>query len=133
VTLTHPRRPRPPTGPSGAGEAGTCARLRRAYADRLLDTSPVYALRVIRRRVIVEGLVQGVGFRVAVTRAARSRGVTGCIWNRYDGSVEAIFEGEEEAVDSLVRLCREGPRGAVVDRVQVIDEESEGFTRFVVR
>jgi acylphosphatase len=53
--------------------------------------------------------------------------------NRPDGTVEAVFEGEPEAVDSLVRFCREGPRGAVVDRVEVADEEPDGLSRFAVR
>jgi acylphosphatase len=72
---------------------------------------------MIRRRVIVHGRVQGVGFRYSVAGAAQSRGVAGWVSNRPDGTVEAVFEGEPEAVDSLVRFCREGPRGAAVDRV----------------
>jgi acylphosphatase len=88
---------------------------------------------VIRRRVIVHGRVQGVGFRYSVARAAQSRGVAGWVSNRPDGTVEAVFEGEPEAVDSLVRFSRDGPRGAAVDRVDVVDEEPEGFSRFAVR
>lgn len=88
---------------------------------------------MIRRRVIVRGRVQGVGFRYSVARAAQSRGVAGWVSNRPDGTVEAVFEGEPEAVDSLVRFCRDGPRGAAVDRVDVVDEEPEGFSRFAVR
>ena len=88
---------------------------------------------MLRRRVIVHGSVQGVGFRYSVARAAQSRGAAGWVSNRPDGSVEAVFEGEPEAVESLVRFCREGPRGAVVDRVEVVEEEPEGLTRFAVR
>ena len=88
---------------------------------------------MIRRRVIVNGRVQGVGFRYSVARAAQSRGVAGWVSNRRDGTVEAVFEGEPEAVDSLIRFCREGPRGAVVDGVDVNDEEPEGLSRFAVR
>jgi acylphosphatase len=83
--------------------------------------------------VIVHGRVQGVGFRYSVARAAQSRGAAGWVSNRPDGTVEAAFEGEPDAVDSLVRFCRDGPRGAVVDRVEVTDEEPEGLTRFAVR
>jgi acylphosphatase len=90
-------------------------------------------LPVLRRRIIVHGLVQGVGFRYAVGRAASSRGVAGWVRNRPDGTVEAVFEGERTAVESLVRLCEEGPRGAVVDRVEMIEEEPEGSRRFDVR
>ena len=87
---------------------------------------------MIRRRVIVHGRVQGVGFRYSVAGAAQSRAVAGGVSNRPDGTVEAVFEGEPEAVDSLVRFCRDGPRGAVVDRVDVVGEEPEGLTRFAV-
>jgi acylphosphatase len=88
---------------------------------------------VIRRRVIVNGRVQGVGFRYSVARAAHSRGVAGWVSNRPDGNVEAVFEGEPEAVESLVRFCSEGPRGAVVDRVEIVEEEPEGLGRFAIR
>jgi acylphosphatase len=67
---------------------------------------------VIRRRVIVHGRVQGVGFRFAIVRVAESRGVAGWVRNRVDGSVEAVFEGAPEAVESVVRFWGEGPRGA---------------------
>jgi acylphosphatase len=85
---------------------------------------------LIRRRVVVHGIVQGVGFRVSVTRRARERNARGWVRNRPDGAVEAVFEGEPEAVEALVRFCREGPRGASVVRVEVSDEEPEGLSRF---
>jgi acylphosphatase len=87
----------------------------------------------MRRRAIVEGRVQGVGFRVALARAAQTRGVAGWVRNRADGTVEAVFEGGPEQVESLVRFCREGPRGAEVERVDVTDEEPEGLARFEIR
>ena len=88
---------------------------------------------MIRRRLVVHGRVQGVGFRYSVARAAQTRGVAGWVANRADGTVEAAFEGEPEAVESLVRFCGEGPRGATVDRVEVADEPPEGLRRFGVR
>ena len=88
---------------------------------------------MIRRRLVVHGRVQGVGFRYSVARAAKTRAVAGWVANRADGTVEAAFEGEPEAVESLVRFCREGPRGAVVERVEVVHEEPEGLSRFAVR
>ena len=87
---------------------------------------------MIRRRVVVHGRVQGVGFRYALSRAARSRGVAGFAGNRPDGTVEAVFEGEPEAVGALVDFCREGPRGAAVERVEVSDEPPEGLAGFSV-
>jgi acylphosphatase len=88
---------------------------------------------VVRRRIIVQGRVQGVGFRYSLARAAETRGVTGWAGNRADGTVEAVFEGEPEAVESLVRFSEEGPRGAKVDHVEVLEEEPEGLTRFDAR
>jgi acylphosphatase len=88
---------------------------------------------VIRRRLIVHGRVQGVGFRWAIARAAESRGVSGWAANRADGTVEAVLEGEPEAVESVLRLSREGPRGARVERVDVADEEPEALRGFVTR
>jgi acylphosphatase len=88
---------------------------------------------VIRRRLIVHGRVQGVGFRWAIARAAESRGVSGWAANRADGTVEAVLEGEPDAVESVVRLSREGPRGAQVDRVDVAEEEPEALRGFVTR
>ena len=88
---------------------------------------------MVRRRVIVHGLVQGVGFRYSIARAAASRGVAGWVRNQANGTVEAVFEGEEDAVGSLVRICEEGPRGAAVERAEVVDEEPEGLQRFEIR
>jgi len=87
----------------------------------------------VRRRVVVRGRVQGVGFRAALARAAATRGVAGWVCNRSDGTVEAVFEGDADAVASLVRFCREGPRGADVSRVEASAAEPEGATAFVVR
>jgi acylphosphatase len=87
----------------------------------------------VRKRVVVHGRVQGVFFRDSTRERARSRGVAGWVSNRPDGAVEAIFEGEPEAVDSLVRFCQTGPRGADVNEVEVSDEEPEGLQGFEVR
>jgi acylphosphatase len=83
--------------------------------------------------VIVSGGVQGVGFRISTARAANSRGLAGWVRNRADGTVEAVFEGDREAVDSLVRWCTQGPRGAHVDGVEVTEEEPEGLRGFAIR
>lgn len=85
-----------------------------------------------RRHITVYGHVQGVGFRFAVERAARSRGVAGWVRNRSDGAVEAAFEGEAEDVEALVEFCRSGPRGAEVERIDVVEESPEGVAGFRV-
>ena len=86
-----------------------------------------------RARVVVRGAVQGVYFRVEARERARSRGVAGWIRNLPDGSVEAIFEGAPEHVDSLIAWCRRGPRGARVEAVSVGWEEPLGASGFEVR
>ena len=83
-----------------------------------------------RRRVVVHGHVQGVFFRDTTRRMARSRGVAGWVRNNPDGTVEAVFEGERDAVERLVDFCRVGPRGAQVERVEVTEEEPEGLRGF---
>jgi acylphosphatase len=79
---------------------------------------------------VVHGRVQGVFFRDTIRRRASERGVAGWARNRADGKLEAAFEGEPEAVDSLVRFAHEGPRGAEVERVEVIEEDPEGASGF---
>ena len=85
---------------------------------------------MIRRRLVVHGRVQGVGFRFSLARVARTRSVAGSAANRPDGSVEVVLEGEPEAVESVVHWCEAGPRGAVVERVEVAEEEPEGLSGF---
>ncbi len=87
---------------------------------------------MIRRRVIVHGLVQGVYFRDTVRRQATAHGVSGWAANERDGSLQLVFEGEPNAVDALVEFCRTGPRGAYVDRIEILDEEPEGRSGFSI-
>jgi acylphosphatase len=88
---------------------------------------------VIRRRVIVHGFVQGVFFRDSTRRLAQRHGVAGWVANRSDGGVEAVFEGEADAVERLVDFSRQGPRGAQVESVEVEEEEPDGLSGFAVR
>jgi acylphosphatase len=88
---------------------------------------------VIRRRVVVHGRVQGVFFRDSTRRHARQHRVAGWVANRPDGAVEAVFEGEADAVERLVAFSRKGPRGAQVESVDVREEEPEGLSGFAVR
>ena len=83
--------------------------------------------------MIVRGLVQGVFFRDSTRRLAQRHGVAGWAANRWDGAVEAVFEGEPDAVERLVAFSRECPRDARVDSVEVTDEEPEGLLGFAVR
>ncbi len=64
---------------------------------------------------------------------ADSRRVAGWVRNNPDGSVEAVFEGEPDAVDAMVGFAHEGPHGAIVERVEVRDERPEGLAGFLIR
>ncbi len=86
----------------------------------------------VRKRVRAHGRVQGVFFRDSVRRAAESAGVAGWARNCGDGTVEAVLEGPEGAVERLVALCRSGPGHAEVSRLDVADEEPEGLDGFRV-
>jgi acylphosphatase len=88
---------------------------------------------MVRRRVLVDGRVQGVFFRDSCRREAVAAGVDGWVRNLADGQVEAVFEGEADAVQRLVDWCRAGPPHATVTRVEVHVEESQGEIGFRVR
>ena len=75
-------------------------------------------------RVVVRGYVQGVGFRANCARRAEALGVTGWVRNQWDGSVEALFEGDAAAIDRLVDWCRVGPSRSDVTGVEVADAPS---------
>jgi len=72
-----------------------------------------------RVQVVIKGRVQGVGFRASCQREAQARGVTGWVRNRWDGAVEALFEGPEQAVNALLVWCYDGPPFAEVEDVQI--------------
>ena len=66
-------------------------------------------------------------------RRADEIGVSGWITNRDDGAVEAVFEGEADAVGSMVEFCRAGPGRAEVESLEVSDEQPEGLAGFEIR
>ena len=88
---------------------------------------------MVRRRVIVHGQVQGVFFRARCAEAALALGVAGWVSNEPDGTVQAVFEGDEDAVESMIAWCHEGSPRALVDRVDVHDEEPTGERGFHTR
>jgi len=72
-----------------------------------------------RAHVIVSGMVQGVFFRAETRYEAKKRNVKGWVRNTFDGRVEAVFEGEKEDVEELIKFCRQGPPAARVTKVEV--------------
>jgi acylphosphatase len=87
-------------------------------------------LNTTRVRVVVSGRVQGVGFRWYTRDEAARRGVAGWVRNLPDGRVEATFEGDDGAVESMVVWCGHGPRGADVRAVERFDERPSGAEGF---
>lgn len=87
----------------------------------------------VARGVVIHGHVQGVFFRDSLRRVAARHGVSGWVANRPDGTVEAVLEGPPEGVEAAVAFCREGPRGAHVERIDVQEREPEGLAGFQAR
>ena len=80
----------------------------------------------VRAHTIISGRVQGVFFRMETKRVADNCEVLGWVRNRRDGTVEAVFEGNEENVNSILEWCKDGPRFANVKKVDVELEEYKG-------
>lgn len=81
------------------------------------------------KRLLICGRVQGVGFRYSMAMQAVRMGVTGWVRNRRDGSVEAIVDGADEAIESIIAWARTGPRSAQVVSVEV-GEATGSFSAF---
>lgn len=89
---------------------------------------------MVRVRLRIYGIVQGVYFRANMRRVAKALGVTGWVRNVPDGSVEAVAEGRRDAVEELVKWSLRGPPAAVVEKVVVEFEPYKGeFKEFTVR
>ena len=82
--------------------------------------------------VLIEGRVQGVGFRAWVQRQAKARGLAGWVRNSADGSVEAVFTGVDVQVRAMVEACHRGPRMSLVRSVKTAIYPDENWTEFVV-
>lgn len=88
----------------------------------------------IRVKLVVQGQVQGVGFRYFTKRTAQARELTGWVRNCHDGSVEAVLEGAEEAVSAALDDLRQGPAGGHVDALHSEEKPYRGeFDCFEVR
>ena len=83
--------------------------------------------------VTITGRVQGVWYRGWTVKEATALGLTGWVRNRRDGSVEAVFSGEESRISTMIARCRKGPPLARVDNLAVEDNVAETFTGFEKR
>jgi acylphosphatase len=88
---------------------------------------------IVRRRILVDGRVQGVWFRDSANREAASLGIAGSARNLHDGRVELVAEGPSDKVDQFVAWAHAGPPRAVVTSVSVEDETPSGQRGFTVR
>lgn len=82
-------------------------------------------------RIVVEGRVQGVGYRAWAVAEARRLGLKGWVRNRRDGSVEVLAAGDSPALDQFVRLLADGPRAAAVTGLRSEPADASGQTSFV--
>jgi acylphosphatase len=97
-------------------------------AERLMtDNSPN-----VRRRLLVGGRVQGVGYRISCAMQAESAGVSGSVRNLRDGRVEIVLEGPRAAVAVVEEWCRRGPRMAKVTSVEGTDEPVGDLRGFAI-
>lgn len=84
-------------------------------------------------RLVIQGRVQGVGYRWWLHETARALELAGRVRNRRDGSVEALVIGEDDAIGALARACLTGPPHALVRSVDRYEAEDDGSTAFVQR
>ncbi len=85
-----------------------------------------------RAHAFISGKVQGVGYRYSTMNAARKLGLNGWVRNLADSRVEALFEGESEVVEEMIRWCHQGSDAAVVKDVQVEYSQAEGLQGFEI-
>lgn len=86
-----------------------------------------------RARVVIRGRVQGVFFRAEAAERARSLGLAGWVRNNRDGTVEAVFQGDRDRIESMVAWCRRGPAAASVEDVEVEWTETRDERGFATR
>jgi len=89
---------------------------------------------MVRARLLISGVVQGVGYRWSCRREGHGLGLTGWVRNLPDGRVEAVIQGTREQVERMIRWCYRGPEEARVTDIAVAYEEpSEEFPDFGIR
>ena len=88
---------------------------------------------MLRAKLVITGLVQGVGFRSYTRNNAKSIGLKGYVRNRKDGKLEVVIEGYEKQIDDLLDLMHKGPFHSQVENIEVIWEDpTNSFKDFTV-
>ena len=89
---------------------------------------------MVRARLLISGIVQGVGYRWSCSREAKACGLTGWVRNLPDGRVEAVLQGTREQVERMIKWCYRGPSEAQVSDIAVSYEDAlEDFKDFGIR
>ncbi len=84
----------------------------------------------LARRLLIEGRVQGVGYRDWMVATARRMGLHGWVRNRTDGAVEALVAGPSAAIEAMLEACREGPPAARVNAINATPADHPGIPGF---
>jgi len=83
-------------------------------------------------RIYITGTVQGIFFRAFVKENAERYNVKGFVRNLEDGRVEVFLEGDTNAVDKMIELCKKGPKHSDIKKVEIKDERFQDFKTFKV-
>ena len=86
----------------------------------------------LRLDLVIEGRVQGVGYRYSAKMKAELMGIRGSVQNLGDGSVFVTAQGKKEAMDAFIRWCYKGPPGALVRNIEKVQGKTEEFREFMV-
>ena len=86
----------------------------------------------LRLELVIEGKVQGVGYRYSAKMKAVSLGIRGSVQNLRDGSVFVTAQGKKEAIDNFIQWCYKGPQGAIVRKITKVHGKTEEFREFRV-
>jgi acylphosphatase len=97
-----------------------------------METAPNQEITCLH--AVIDGQVQGVGFRYFAMELAETVGVTGWVRNRFDGTVEVMAEGRRLILESVLDQLRRGPRGAYITNVAVDWQPADNkFIQFEIR
>ena len=83
-------------------------------------------------RLYIHGTVQGVFFRQFIKDNAEKQNVSGFVRNLEDGRVEVFIEGDNNNVDKMIELCRQGPKHSQINKVEIKEEKFQGFREFKI-